>query len=65
MSPRKKTIAEKPLKCQIFEEDCFQNRDAFEAFSEYYKDAVIIMEREVDLPSLENTSILDVFRDHT
>ena len=39
-------MAKKPLKCQRFEEDRFQNRDAFEAFSEYYKDAVIIVERE-------------------
>ena len=65
MSPCKKTTAKKPLKCQRFEEDRFRNRDAFEVFSEYYKDVVIIVEREVDLPSLENTFILDVFKDHT
>ena len=32
---------------------------------EFYKDAVIIMEREVDLPSLESTCIPNVFRDRT
>ena len=65
MSPRKKTIAKKPLKRQRFEEDQFRNRDAFEAFSVFYKDAVIIVEREVDLPSLENTCIPDVFKERT
>ena len=65
MSPRKKTIAKKPLKCQRFEEDQFRNRDAFEAFSVFYKDAVIIVEREVDLPSLKNTCIPDVFKECT
>ena len=32
---------------------------------EFYKDAVIIMEREVDLPSLESTCIPNVFKDRT
>ena len=32
---------------------------------EYYKDAIIIVEKEVDLPSLEGTFIPDVFRDCT
>ena len=36
-----------------------------EAFSVFYKDAVIIVEREVDLPSLENTCIPDVFKECT
>ena len=65
MSPRKKTTTKKPLKHQRFEEDRFRNRDAFKAFSEYYKDAVIIVERKVNLPSLKSTFILDVFRDRT
>ena len=65
MSPRKKTTTKKPLKRQRFEEDHFQNRDAFEAFLEYYKDAIIIVERKVNLPSLKSTFILDVFRDCT
>ena len=65
MSPRKKTIAKKPLKGQRYEEHQFRNRDAFEAFSVFYKDAVIIVEREVDLPSLENTCIPDVFKECT
>ena len=65
MSPGKKTTAKKPLKRQRYEEDCFRDRDAFKAFSEYYKDAIIIVEREVDLPSLKGTFIPNVFRDHT
>ena len=32
---------------------------------DFYKEAVIIVEREVDLESLENTFIPNVFRDHT
>ncbi|KAL0010987.1 hypothetical protein SO802_006095 [Lithocarpus litseifolius] len=65
MSPRKKTTAKKAIKRQRFEEDRFRNRDAFEAFSEFYKDVVIIVEKEVDLPSFESTCILNVFRDRT
>ena len=65
MSPHKKTTANKPLQRQRYEEDRFQDRDAFEAFLEYYKDAVIIVERKVDFGSLEGTFIPDVFRDHT
>ena len=49
MSPHKKTTAKKPLKHQGYEEDRFRDRDAFEEFSEYYKDAIIIVEREEDL----------------
>ena len=64
MSPRKNT-AKKPFRWERYKEDCFRDRDAFEAFSEYYKDVVIIVEREVDLRSLEGTFILDVLRGYT
>ena len=43
MSPGKKTTAKKPLKRQRYEEDRFWDRDAFKTFSEYYKDAIIIV----------------------
>ena len=65
MSPRKKNTTKKPLRCQWYEKDRFQDKNAFEAFSEYYKDAVIIVEREVDLRSLEDTFIPDVLKDYT
>ena len=65
MSPRKTTTAKKPLKRQRYEGVRFWDGDAFEAFSEYYKDAIIIVEREVDLPSLKGTFIPNMFRDHT
>ena len=65
MSPHKKTTANNPLKRQRYKEDCFRDRDAFEAFSEYYKNAVIIVGRKVDFESLEGTFIPDVFRDRT
>jgi len=58
MSPHKKTTANKPLKCQLYKEDCFRDRDAFEAFLEYYKDAVIIVGRKVDLSLLRALSFL-------
>ena len=45
MSPCKKTTAKKPLKRQRYEEHRFWNRDVFEAFSEFYKEVVIIVER--------------------
>ena len=64
MSPRKNTT-KKPLRWERYKEDCFRDRDAFEAFSEYYKDVVIIVERKVDLRSLEGTFILDVLRGYT
>lgn len=65
MSPLKKTTAKKPLKRQRFEEDRFRNRDAIEAFSKDYKDVVIIVQREVDLPSLKSIFIPDVFKNCT
>ena len=65
MSPCKKTTAKKPLKHQRYEEHRFRNRDAFEAFKEFYKEVVIIVEREVDLESLECTFIPDMFRDRS
>ena len=65
MSPGKKTIAKKSLKRQWYEENCFRNRDAFETFMDFYREAVIIVEREVDHGSLVNTFIPDVFRDCT
>lgn len=60
MSPRKKTTSRKSLKHQRYEENCFRSRDAFEAF-----EAVIIVERQVDLRSLTNTLIPEVFKDLT
>ncbi|KAK9993898.1 hypothetical protein SO802_023601 [Lithocarpus litseifolius] len=47
------------------EEHYFKNKDAFEAFMDFYREAVIIVEREVDFGSLANTFIPDVFRDRT
>ena len=65
MSPRKKTTAKKSLKRQWYEENLFRSRDAFKAFSDFYREVVIIVEREVDLRSLANTFILDVLKDRT
>nr|POE72540.1 hypothetical protein CFP56_33857 [Quercus suber] len=45
MSHLKKTTAKKPLKRQQYEEHHFRDRDAFEEFSKFYKDVVIIVEK--------------------
>ena len=42
-----------------------KNEDANNIYIDYYKNAVIIMERGVDLESLENTFILKVFKERT
>ena len=45
--------------------DSFRNDDADMAFNDHYKWAPIILERTVDLDSLEGTFILDVFKGGT
>ena len=41
--------------------DSFKNEDANNAYIDHHKNAMIIMERGVDIESLENTFILEVF----
>ena len=65
MSPRKKTVAKKYSKCLRFDDKLFRSRDAFEAHTNFFSLAVIIMEREVNLDSLSQTFILEVFKDRT
>ena len=60
MSPCK-TVAKRPCHSP----DSFKNEDAYNVYIDYYKNAVIIMERGVDLESLENTFILEVFKERT
>ena len=60
MSPCK-TVAKHPC----YSPDSFKNEDAYNVYIDYYKNAVIIMERGVDLESLENTFILEVFKEIT
>ena len=43
----------------------FRTIEANMAYNEYYKRATIIMERVVQMETLENTSILEVFKERT
>ena len=45
--------------------DSFRNDDANMAFLDHYKWALIILERSVDLESLEGTFIRNVFKERT
>ena len=56
MSPRK-TVAKKASKHSRHSSDSFRDEDVITVYTKYYKDAVIIVERGVDLVSLENTFI--------
>ena len=63
MSPIKKKAAKKPSKCPHTSSDSFRNDDANMAYIDHYKRVPIILERTVDLESLEDTFILDVFKE--
>ena len=64
MSPRK-IVAKKSAKCPRHSLNSSRNKDANNAYIDYYKNVVINMERGVDLESLENTFILEVFKERT
>lgn len=65
MSPRKKYAAKKSSKHFRYDDNLFRNRDAYNAYIEFYSEAMIIVEREVNLESLSATFISEVFRDRT
>lgn len=65
MCLRKKTIGKKSLKCLQYDEELFRSKDAFKAYTDFYRKTVIIVERKVNLESLSQTFILEVFRDRT
>ena len=65
MSPIKKNATKKPSKCPRTSSNSFQNEDADMAFNDHYKQAPIILERTVDLDSLEGTFIPNVFKERT
>ena len=54
MSPCK-TVAKKASKRPFHSTNSFRDEDVNNVYIEYYKDVVIIVERDVDLVSLENT----------
>ena len=65
MSPIKKNATKKSLKQPRTSLDSFRNDDANMAFLDHYKWALIVLERSVDLESLEGTFIRNVFKERT
>ena len=65
MSPIKKNTKKKSSKRPRTSSDSFCNDDANMTFLNHYKWAPIVLERLVDLDSLEGTFILDVFKERT
>ena len=62
MSPHN-SAAKKLAQHPCYSPDSFRNQDANSAYINHYKNATIIMERSVDIESLENTFILEVFKE--
>ena len=66
MAPTKHAATKKPSsKCSRTDSDHFKFVDADMKFSDCYKEATIIMERVVNLESLEGTFIPEVFKERT
>ena len=65
MSPLKKKAAKKSSKCPCISLDSFRNDDARMAFIDHYKWALIVLERSVNIESLKDTFILEVFKERT
>ena len=65
MSHIKKLATKKSSKRSRTSSDSFPNDDAEMAFNDHYKRVPIILERTMDLESLEGTFILDVFKKRT
>ena len=64
MSPHKlaaKKIAKRPR----YSPDSFRNDDVNMAYIDYYKNTSIILERRVDIESLKDTFIPEVFKERT
>ena len=65
MSPLKKKTSKKSSKHPRISSDSFRNDDASMAFLNHYKWAPIVLERSIDLESLKDTFILEVFKERT
>ncbi|KAK9997880.1 hypothetical protein SO802_017483 [Lithocarpus litseifolius] len=64
MSPRK-SATKKSAKHSHHSPNSFRNNNANIAYFDHYKNASIVMERSVDIRSLEHTFILEVFKERT
>ncbi|XP_065620917.1 uncharacterized protein LOC136063861 [Quercus suber] len=66
MSPTKHAATKKSSsKCARTDSDHFKSAEADMKYNDCYKDKMIIMEKVVQLESLEGTFILEVFKDRT
>ena len=65
MSPTKHYASKKFSKHQRTDSENFRTIVADMAYNNCYKRATIIMERVVQMDTLENTSILEVFKERT
>ena len=65
MSPTKHSATKKSSKRACTDFDNFKSAEADVAYNDCYNKATIIMERVVKLETLENTCILEVFKERT
>ena len=65
MSPTKHSTTKKSLKQPRFDSENFQSIEVDLAFNDFYKKAPIIMERVLNMETLANTFISEVFRERT
>ena len=64
MSPHK-SVAKKSAKHPRYSPDSFRSDDANMAYINHYKNATIFVEKSVDIESLRNTFIPEVFKERT
>ena len=66
MAPTKHAATKKPTsKCARIDSDHFKSAEADMKYNDCYKDKTVIMERVVQMESLEDTFIPEVFKDKT
>ena len=61
----RKSAAKKTAKCPCYSLDSFRNDDANMVYIDHYKNASIVLERRVDIESLKDTFIPEVFKERT
>ena len=65
MSPTKHSVTKKSTKCSRIDSNNFKSAEADMKYNDCYKRATIIMERVVQLETLEDTFIPEVFKERT
>ena len=65
MSPTKHSATKKSTKCSRTDSDNFKSAEADMKYNNCYKRATVIMERVVQLETLEDTFIPEVFKERT